>query len=369
MTIDKRLLIVLPTLVFAGFVYAQSPGVEIVAQLDQSPGNITVTPDGRLVMSMAQHFSPEMRVAEYTKEGKLVPFPNADWSLGGNKSRIAVDTVLGIQCDPEGVVWMLDNGVRGGTIPKVIGWDTRTDSLKQVIHLPPPVVPDNNFMNDLAVDLTHQAIYIADTAGGTNSAIIVVDLKTGLARRVLEGHTSVMPETDIEDLVIDGQPVQIRQQDGSLVRPRIGINPIALDVKNEWLYYSAMHSHAMYRVRTADLLNDSLSVADIGKSVERYCDKPLCDGMAVDSDGNLYLAMIGDNAIGVITKDKKLEILIQDDRILNWPDSFTFGPDGYMYTVANQLHRSQRLNGGQETAKPPYYILKFKPLAPGVIGR
>ena len=62
-----------------------------------------------------------------------------------------------------------------------------------------------------------------------------------------EGHPSVVPEP--EDLVIDDQPVQIKTDDGRLIRPHIGINPITLDLANEWVYYGPMHGRSLYRVR------------------------------------------------------------------------------------------------------------------------
>jgi hypothetical protein len=60
--------------------------------------------------------------------------------------------------------------------------------------------------------------------------------------------------------------------------------------------------------------------------------------------------------------------LIQD-AIISWPESFSFGPDGYLYFVASQLHRSAPLNNLNETAKPPFYVFRIKWLAPGVVGR
>ena len=85
-----------------------------------------------------------------------MPFPNQTWSAGDGQMRISLDSVLGIQSDTSGVVWLLDNGMRGGVVPKLVGWDSRTDELARVIHLPPPATPANGFVNDLAAqnDLT-----------------------------------------------------------------------------------------------------------------------------------------------------------------------------------------------------------------------
>jgi len=45
-----------------------SDSLEVVAELPFAPGNITLTPDGRLILSLHQFYNPEMRVAELTKD-------------------------------------------------------------------------------------------------------------------------------------------------------------------------------------------------------------------------------------------------------------------------------------------------------------
>ncbi|HEY9665979.1 MAG TPA: L-dopachrome tautomerase-related protein [Coleofasciculaceae cyanobacterium] len=235
------------------------------------------------------------------------------------------------------------------------------------MYLPQPITANNSFVNDLAVAPSHQAIYIADPAGGDNAALIIVELTTGLARRVLQGHQSVTPE-DV-DLVIDGKPVQRSLPDGKTVKPRIGVNPIALDTNNEWLYYGPMHGTTLYRIRTADLLNPSLSKGELAAKVERYSEKPICDGISIDKAGNIYLGELAANAIGVITPQRRYQRLVQDNRLLSWIDAFSFGPDGKLYTVSNQLHRTAVLNAGKDETFPPFYILRLEPFAPGIVGR
>ena len=129
-----------------------------------------------------------------------------------------------------------------------------------------------------------------------------------------------------------------------------------------------MHGRSMYRIRTADLRDDGLSAQALASAVERWADKPICDGISIDDANNLYLGDLANNAIGVIGPDREYRVLIADRR-LSWVDAFSFGPDGYLYTVANQLHRSAVLNGGESATKPPYLIFKFKPLSAGTSGR
>jgi sugar lactone lactonase YvrE len=340
----------------------RAPELVEVAAMDQAPGNITVTPDKRIIFSLHQFFEPEWRVAEWTADG-LQPFPTLDIA-SGNDLDVTLHSVLGIQSDSQGIVWMLDNGMRGGAVPRLVAWDTRKDGLHRIITLPQPVTPPDAFVNDLAVDELNRKIFISDPAGGDNAALIVVDIASGEARRVLQGHQSVVPE-DI-DMIIGGEPVEIRQEDGSTVRPRVGVNPIALDVNSEWLYYGPMHGTSMYRIRVSDLIGTDADL--LADKVERYGRKPISDGISIDNDGNIYLTDVVNNAIGLIDRSTEYRIYLADPR-LSWPDALSFGPDNRLYTVSNQLHRSAVLHAGVETAAPPFYIFSFDPLADGVSGR
>ncbi len=64
-----------------------------------------------------------------------------------------------------------------------------------------------------------------------------------------------------------------------------------------------MTGTSMYRVRTRDLLDESLDESSLRARVERYGDKPLSDGSTVDSAGNVYITAIADDAIGVTRSD------------------------------------------------------------------
>lgn len=352
--------------------HCQPIDLQVVAELQEGPGNITVTPDNRIILSLHPFYSPDNRVVELTRGGKLVPFPDASWNTGDLRTSHSFDSVLGIQCDKNGVVWMLDNGLRSGSTPKLVGWDTSENRLARIIHLRPPAVPsqpifpDNAFLNDLAVDLTHDAIYISHSGGIEESGLIAVDLKTGLARRVLQGHESVVPQE--EDLVMNGKALNFMLPDAGRLRLLIGVNPIALDASDEWLYYGTMNGNSMYRIRTTDLINADLTNEQLGQRAERFSEKPICDGISVDNAGNIYVSDLQASAIGVIAQDRTYRKLVVDPRI-SWPESFSFGPDGFLYFVASQLHLSAPLNEGTNKVRKPFFVFRMKALAPGVVGR
>lgn len=337
---------------------------DVLAELDTGPGNVTTTVNGRIMMSQHQFYHPQYSVVEF-KDHKLIPFPNHEWSAADSTAPLKLDSVLGIRSDANGTVWMLDNGMRSGVTPKLVGWNTKTDKLHRLIYLPTPVSPKDAFVNDFALDALHNHAFISDPAGGDNAALIVVNLYTGAARRVLEGHASVVPEN--VDLIIDNEPIQVKTPTGELLRPHIGINPITEDLANEWVYFGPMHGLSLYRVKAADLVNEAFTAQQLASRVERYSGKPISDGISIDKNGNIYLGDLANNAIGVIGTDRKYRQLVQSPR-LSWVDSFSFGPDG-LYAVVNRLHLSASLNGGDAQSKPPYYLLKVKALATGLPGR
>ncbi len=334
---------------------------EIIGRFNRGPGNLTVTPDGRFIMSLHQFYQPRYSVVEVLADNTLVPFPNKTLNDRTRKTGLWLDSVLGIHSDPDGIVWMLDNGMRSGVMPKLVAWDSKADKLHLVIKLPPSVAPKNAFVNDLAVDKKHQRIFISDPAGGSNAALIVVNLQTGKARRVLEGHKSVMAEN--LDLIIDNRAIRVKDTNGKLSRPQIGINPIAEDFNNEWVYFGAMHGQHFYRIRAEDLANENLTTKELATRVEEYSEKPISDGIAMDKSGNIYLGELAENAIGRVNNQRKYQRLAQSSD-LSWVDSLSVGLDGHLYAVVNRLHLSATLNGGIKESKPPYFLIRLK-LGPG----
>jgi hypothetical protein len=341
---------------------------EVIAEFDQTPGNVAVSPHGRVFVSMHPFANPDIRVMEVKRDGTKVPYPNPQWAGAPNESGVGIARIIGIKVDPRGILWMVDAGDES-TVPKVIGWDLRTEQPHRIFHLPPPLSRPGSFIQDLAIDLTHEQIYLADCylgdgADGHGPAIIVLSLETGEARRVFENHPSVQAEE--VPLVIDGTPVRMRREDGSTFEPRVPLNPIAIDSANQWVYYGSLHGTSVHRVRALALAH--FDDQRIASTLQRVGDKPPSDGFGIDSAGNIYSGDLPSNGIGVTRPDGTYELLFTDP-ILSWVDGFAAHPDGSMIAVVNQLHRHAALNAGEDVTKPPYLLIKFKPLAPSVVGK
>jgi sugar lactone lactonase YvrE len=361
-------------------------GLEVYAQLEAAGiGGITQMPNGQLIIGYHPFYSPKVQVALLNADRKsTTPYPSMAWQSCKNEDaswksdfNACLDWVLGFHTDSNGILWLLDSakttdqakGRPAGLVPKLVGWNTRLNRLERIIPLSPAATIPESQHNDFVVDLKHNVIVIADEAIGENSAgsgdkaaLVLVDLSTGSSRRLLQGHPSVMPVKD---------PIRWDQKkptEGAF-NLYVGVDGIALDKKSEWLYFAPLSGYKMYRLRMSDLLDQSLSVEQLGNKVENYADKPFNGGLSIDVNDNLYLTEVGERAIGVIPASTRQYRQLVSNAAMSWPDGVTYNKDGYMYSGTAQLTLTDVLQADKVAKnKPPYLIYRFKPLAAGLPG-
>lgn len=328
---------------------------------DERPGNPTVMRDGRVLVSMSAIGQPEYAVRAIRPDGSHRPFPDPVWTGRPRPDGRGMAGVIGIRADREDRIWMLDMGDAGHQ-PKLVAWDDRANRLHRVIVLPQNVLRPSSFAQDFVIDWRRRRIYIADmtmNAAGVSDypAIIVVDLDTGLSRRVLESHPALMPGD--QPVIINGKPLARRLEDGTLAEFRHGFNPIALDPLGRWVYVGALAGTSVYRIETA-VLADEMDDAVLGAALHHWCDKPHCDGFDVDAAGNVYITDIENHAVGRASPDG-YAMLVQDPDRLGWPDGVELDVEGrWLYVTANQIHRLATLNHGVDESAPPYYVMRLR---------
>jgi sugar lactone lactonase YvrE len=352
-------------------VSAKPVAVEIVARISQPIGNMTFTPDNRKFFSIHPFFKPDLRVAELTSSTTFKPFPNLDWNTPKPHSDKYLDDVLGIRGDENGVVWILDMGNRNKITPKVVGWNTKKNALEKIYYIPAPASLPSSQLNDLVIDNKNHAIYIADEdvgpgGDGSKGALVVIDMKTGKCRRLLEGSKSTRAE--IIPVVVNGKPLRVTNADGSKRLLTIGNDGIAADKNFEWLYYGPMNGHTLYRLKIADVLDTALSEKKLATRVERYSEKTNNGGITLDSAGNIYSTEPETRSIGIVTANTKTYKQYAHEEQCSWPDGLSYSPDGYMYVSDSQIGKSSLCNDGKSLNKAPYLLFRFKPLAPGRVG-
>lgn len=260
---------------------------------------------------------------------------------------------------------MLDMGQRDHVTPKIVGWNTHSNTLEHIYYLPKSVVPAIAQPNDMAVDTENGYFIIADEGignggDGSKAAFIIVDMKTGKTRRVLEGTRTTLPENT--PTVINGKHLAVNGKD-----LLIGNDGITADANFEWIYYGPLNGTKIYRVKTVDLVDETLTAAELDQKIETYSEKPNNGGMSIDKEGNLYLTALENKSVAVVlAKDQSVHTMIKDDNLV-WPDGVSYNhADGFMYVSAAQVNRGAAFNKGTSIATQPFYIFRFKPLAEGV---
>ena len=296
-----------------------------------------------------------LSVAEIV-DGKPKAFPNEDWNKPGPAGShfICVQSVV---VDDQDNLWILDPAapkmkeiVKGG--PKLVKIDLKTNQVVQTIPFGEDVAPTKSYLNDVRIDTAANVAFITESGKG---AIIVVDLKTGKARRLLDGHKSTQPEKEVK-LTVDGKQLIAEE---TKKPPQITSDGIALDTKNGYLYYHALTGRTLYRIKTASLLDEKLSKSDLESKVETVAQTAPPDGMLEASDGSIYLTDIEGNSITRWNAGaNKIEPVINDKR-LSWPDTLAWGPSGELYVTASQIQNMPRFNSGKSTRTEPYKLWKI----------
>jgi sugar lactone lactonase YvrE len=226
--------------------------------------------------------------------------------------------------------------------PKLVKFDLNTNMPMQTYSFDRTVAPEKSYLNDVRIDLLHNIAYITDSGLG---AIVVLNLADGTARRLLADH----PSTKAEDtkIVINGQTWE---RDGK--NPKINSDGIALDPRNQTLYYQALTGRTLYSVPVAALLDKKLTPEQLGQKVTKVTPNVVVDGIEFGVDGKLYLSSIEDYSIKRLAlPSKRIEGVMNDARLV-WPDSFARGSGSSMYVTTSQIHL------GPNPASP-YRVFKF----------
>jgi sugar lactone lactonase YvrE len=311
-----------------------------VASFEHQVTGVTVSQGGRIFVNFPRWTEDApISVAEVMRDGQIRPYPDSEWNAWRNARKnqmsagdhfVCVQSVL---ADARGNLWVVDPAapataavVQGG--PKLVRIDLKTNKVAQVIRFDETVAPQGSYLNDVRFSPDGRHAYLTDA--GAEGALVIVDLETGKARRVLDGHPSTQPEKDV---VVRTDGRELRRPDRRGVE--FAADSIALSAEGRTLYWKALSGRTLYRISTEALENPSLSKENLEARVERAGVTEPTDGLWIDARGRLYLSAIEQDAVKVRDGDR-ITTLVQDKR-LRWPDTFSEGPDGTIYITSSRI--------------------------------
>jgi sugar lactone lactonase YvrE len=319
-------------------------------------GNVAVSASGRVFFTVHPEARPKgNRLLEYV-DGASVPFPD-----GASQQKL-FDTVLGVVIDRHNRLWTIDHGNHGMRTARLLAFDLDTRELIHDQKLDRSIAPRGSFLQDLQVSADGRTVVIADASFWRKQpAIIVYDIESATARRVLEEHPSV----SAENFLIRNSD-RVMSFGGGIVSLRGGVDGIALD--EEWLYFAALSGASLYRVRLTDIADMSAPNRQIAARIERVSEKPLSDGLSIDVNGYVYITDVEHNSIFRVDEAGELRTLISAPQI-RWPDALSFGPDGWLYVADSALGDVILQSKDYIKAQAPYKIYRFQPGAEGTPGQ
>ena len=339
--------------------------LEEVAQTGRyQPIGVGISHKGRIFMTFPkkndQNYSYDYGLAEIVN-GKRVAYPNALWNQWDSTQ--AATRFVNVQAavvDADDNLWVLDPGNPDDQAPVVAGVkllkiNLTTNKVERVYHFE-DLPRERTALNDVRLDLSRQLAYISDPM---LAAIVVLDLRSGKSRIVLQGHRSTATE-----------PGFVLRLDGKEVKDKTGkpfssnVNGIALTYDYQYFYYRAINQTKLWRIRCEYLADASLSPAALAAKVEEVGETGVSHGMLADQQGNIYLSDSPNYAIRRVTPAGRLETLVHDPR-LSWPDTFALGYDGYLYLTATQINRAPKYNRGVSRVDYPFRLYRLKLPATG----
>jgi sugar lactone lactonase YvrE len=340
---------------------ADTVALQAVAQFAHQVTGVSVTETGRIFVNFPRwtEDSP-VSVAELMKDGTLRPYPDAAWNSWRNVRADELDPgrywvcVQSVVADGRGNLWVVDPAapatdglVPGG--PKLVRIDLATNRVAQVIRFDQTVAIPGSYLNDVRFSKDGRFAFLTDS--GQRGALVVVELASGQARRVLDGHPSTQPEKGVV-VETDGRPV--RYPDGRKVR--FAADSIALSADGSTLYWKPLTGNTLYRIQTAVLETRGFAGQDVARDVQNYGQVGPTDGFWIGPSGNtLYVTSIEDNAVKARDLAQGpaggLRVVVQDRR-LRWPDTFSQGPDGSLYVTTSRIQDSAWFNRDAPLALP-----------------
>lgn len=307
-------------------VQTEAPKITKIASFKgQQVTGVSVSNDGRIFANFPRWREGVKNSVAEISNGTNAPFPNEEWNSWKIGDKIEVNKFIGVQSVVvyDNLIYVLDT--RSPLFqevldaPRVFVFDINTKKLEHTYILNEDAYHANSYINDLRLDKKNSKIYFTDSG---NSGLVMLDLKTEKFTRILDNHSSTAAE------------VKFLTFENKKWTNSVNSDGIALDTKNDKLYYHALSGYSLYSIPTKALTLDDEKDIENAVTFETKTSAP--DGMIFDENGNLYYADLEHNKIMYRKPDGSIHTLVEGDAI-KWADTFSIF-EGYLYFTNSRIN-------------------------------
>lgn len=339
---------------------ATDPRVQVALTLETPCNGVSTGPDGRLFVLYARVDGTQAQglpeVVEWIN-GTGVPYPSAQWNSYAGPSSDPATTLVRVNSQrigPDGNLWVVDTGSPGFGSPvilpegpKLVVVDVQTNDVTRVYNMG-NVTKSSSLLDDIRFHPAAGKAYLTDAGVG---ALIVLDLATGSAIRVLDGDESTGAFTPAS-----AEGVLLRSSTGQpeyIMADQLEVSPDGV-----YLHWQPA-SGGMSRIETAYLdqafYNSSLATV-LSTYVEPFALTPSTGGTAIDAEGSIYVSDTDRQAIEKVYANGTRTTIVRDERLL-WVDAMWIDSQKRLWMPAAQLNRGSPFSvGGVSRIVKPLFV-------------
>jgi hypothetical protein len=335
--------------------HAAPPTLTVVAESSTMIWNAVVVNGAQILVAGPRWAgSKGPAVALLDEHGVPRPYPDASWNNWhpGDDPRTVFVSVNALHRDDSGGLWVIDTGAPefgGDPLPgaaKAVRIDLATNRVASVILLGSSAVGKGSYVDDIRFHGDHA--YLTDAG---RPGLIVLDLKTGTTRRVLDRHSSTTASD--RNIVVDGEI--LKGPDGQPLR--VHSDPLEVSQDGRWLYFAPL-AGPWSRIETRYLDDASLTAAEIASKVEPWADLPPIGGSVMDTNGDLYFSDLAENALKRRRPDGTITTIIQAPA-LHWVDAPFIDEHRMIWLPVPQIDRAAMFHDGKSQIAGPIQLLRL----------
>lgn len=334
---------------------ATGPVLIVDTQSPTAIWNAVVIDGDRRFLSGPRWAGNRVPLVTISRNGSPIAFPDERWNSWrpGSDPAYSFVNINALHRDANGGLWVVDTGAAafGGTpLPdgaKLVRIDLSTNKVDRVVRFERSVVREGSYVDDIRFNGAHAYLTDAGAPG-----LIVVDLTTGVARRVLDNDPSTRA-TPGRTVRVGGAVVHA--PDGKPLA--VNADPLEVSPDGAWLYYGSLEG-PWFRVATRLLDDPKIAPAALTAAVKPWTDLPPVGGTAMNAAGELFFSDLAANALRKRRSDGAIVTVLADDR-LHWIDAPYLGGDGTVWLPAAQLDRVPLFNAGRDKTRRPMTLYRL----------